>query len=204
MLNAHIIQNASYMLRNEFCLYLRFCRVKELFASDLWATRPPSWTMDEKNLEVVSENLLEEEMQLWSTILTLTLISVSWSCHGMTLLCIMSNRSTKKEALVSPRWNHLFVRVSHSKLLSRWSDLQTRLSSQLIWTRFQSKLLNAEKTTWSINLFRWVGSIPDDVVADMAEIAPMLVHFGYDPEGNPPNYGEGVNACLIKIKSLRL
>ena len=29
----------------------------------------------------------------------------------------------------------------------------------------------------------------------MAEIAPMLAHFGYDPEGNPPNYGEGVIAC---------
>ena len=32
-------------------------------------------------------------------------------------------------------------------------------------------------------------------MADMAEIAPMLAHFGYDPEGNPPNYGEGVIAC---------
>jgi len=39
-------------------------------------------------------------------------------------------------------------------------------------------------------LSKWVGSIPDDVVADMAEIAPMLAHFGYDPEGNPPNYGK--------------
>ena len=23
----------------------------------------------------------------------------------------------------------------------------------------------------------------------MGEIAPMLAHFGYDPHGNPPNYG---------------
>merc|ERR1712126_324420 len=37
-------------------------------------------------------------------------------------------------------------------------------------------------------LSKWVGHIPDDVVAEMAEIAPMLKHFGYDPEGNPPNY----------------
>jgi len=39
-------------------------------------------------------------------------------------------------------------------------------------------------------LSKWVGHIPDDVVEDMAEIAPMLAHFGYDPEGNPPNYGK--------------
>jgi protein-tyrosine sulfotransferase len=39
-------------------------------------------------------------------------------------------------------------------------------------------------------LSKWVGSIPDDVVADMGEIAPMLAHFGYDPHGNPPNYGK--------------
>ena len=24
----------------------------------------------------------------------------------------------------------------------------------------------------------------------MAEIAPMLSYFGYDPEANPPNYGK--------------
>ncbi len=39
-------------------------------------------------------------------------------------------------------------------------------------------------------LSKWVGHIPDDVVADMAEVAPMLSHFGYDPEANPPNYGK--------------
>merc|ERR1712088_39894 len=39
-------------------------------------------------------------------------------------------------------------------------------------------------------LSKWVGNIPEDVVADMAEIAPMLKPMGYDPHGNPPNYGE--------------
>ena len=39
-------------------------------------------------------------------------------------------------------------------------------------------------------LSKWVGHIPDDVVADMAEIAPMLEHFGYDPNANPPKYGD--------------
>ena len=38
-------------------------------------------------------------------------------------------------------------------------------------------------------LSKWVGHIPDDVVQDMANIAPMLKQFGYDPNGNPPKYG---------------
>lgn len=38
-------------------------------------------------------------------------------------------------------------------------------------------------------LSKWVGSIPDDVVEDMANVAPMLEKMGYDPHGNPPNYG---------------
>ncbi|XP_019872900.1 protein-tyrosine sulfotransferase [Aethina tumida] len=39
-------------------------------------------------------------------------------------------------------------------------------------------------------LTKWVGNIPDDVVRDMADIAPMLSVLGYDPYANPPNYGQ--------------
>ncbi|XP_045474470.1 protein-tyrosine sulfotransferase [Harmonia axyridis] len=39
-------------------------------------------------------------------------------------------------------------------------------------------------------LTKWVGNIPDDVVHDMAEIAPMLSVLGYDPYANPPEYGK--------------
>ncbi|VDM67094.1 unnamed protein product, partial [Strongylus vulgaris] len=38
-------------------------------------------------------------------------------------------------------------------------------------------------------LSKWVGYIPEDVVKDMDEIAPMLRQLGYDPNANPPNYG---------------
>ena len=38
-------------------------------------------------------------------------------------------------------------------------------------------------------LSKWVGKMPDDVVENMANIAPMLEKMGYDPNGNPPNYG---------------
>lgn len=39
-------------------------------------------------------------------------------------------------------------------------------------------------------LTKWVGNIPEDVVKDMADIAPMLSVLGYDPYANPPNYGK--------------
>lgn len=39
-------------------------------------------------------------------------------------------------------------------------------------------------------LSSWVGKIPIDVVSQMGKIAPMLSKLGYDPNANPPNYGE--------------
>lgn len=38
-------------------------------------------------------------------------------------------------------------------------------------------------------LNKWVGAFPEDVVRDMADIAPMLSVLGYDPYANPPQYG---------------
>jgi protein-tyrosine sulfotransferase len=37
-------------------------------------------------------------------------------------------------------------------------------------------------------LSTWVGIIPNDVVNDMASVAPMLARLGYDPLANPPKY----------------
>lgn len=39
-------------------------------------------------------------------------------------------------------------------------------------------------------LTKWVGHMPEDVVRDMADIAPMLSVLGYDPYSNPPDYGK--------------
>lgn len=39
-------------------------------------------------------------------------------------------------------------------------------------------------------LSKWVGNIPENVVRDMADIAPMLSVLGYDPYANPPDYGK--------------
>lgn len=35
-----------------------------------------------------------------------------------------------------------------------------------------------------------MGNFPEDVVRDMADIAPMLSVLGYDPYSNPPDYGK--------------
>ncbi|XP_051541112.1 protein-tyrosine sulfotransferase 2-like [Myxocyprinus asiaticus] len=39
-------------------------------------------------------------------------------------------------------------------------------------------------------LTRWVGHIPADVQEDMENIAPMLRRLGYNPNANPPDYGQ--------------
>ncbi|CAL1573163.1 unnamed protein product [Knipowitschia caucasica] len=39
-------------------------------------------------------------------------------------------------------------------------------------------------------LSKWVGNIPEDVLGDMAEIAPMLSRLGYNPHANPPDYSQ--------------
>ena len=46
-----------------------------------------------------------------------------------------------------------------------------------------------EKPINTAALTQWVGAIPEDVKAEMDQIAPMLRPLGYDPFGNPPNYG---------------
>lgn len=53
---------------------------------------------------------------------------------------------------------------------------------------------------------KWVGQIPEDVVHDMADIAPMLSVLGYDPYSNPPDYGKPdawVQDNTFKLKANR-
>lgn len=51
-------------------------------------------------------------------------------------------------------------------------------------------------------LSKWVGKMPDDVVREMDEIAPMLRVLGYDPNGNPPNYGKPDSFVLEKMNEI--
>lgn len=51
-------------------------------------------------------------------------------------------------------------------------------------------------------LTKWVGQIPEDVVRDMAEIAPMLSVLGYDPYANPPAYGSADS--FVKDNTLKV
>ena len=58
-------------------------------------------------------------------------------------------------------------------------------------------LSNLEPSTNQVNrpinlesLSKWVAHIPEDVLEEMDQIAPMLRTLGYDPEENPPNYDQ--------------
>ncbi|KAI1721295.1 sulfotransferase family domain-containing protein [Ditylenchus destructor] len=51
-------------------------------------------------------------------------------------------------------------------------------------------------------LTKWVGKIPEDVVKDMASIAPMLQVLGYNPNDNPPNYGKPDDIVLKQTNDL--
>ncbi|KAF7283594.1 hypothetical protein GWI33_023351 [Rhynchophorus ferrugineus] len=52
-------------------------------------------------------------------------------------------------------------------------------------------------------LTKWVGNIPEDVVRDMADIAPMLSVLGYDPYANPPNYGKPDEQVARQTKDIQ-
>ena len=54
------------------------------------------------------------------------------------------------------------------------------------------------------SLSNWVGHLPVDVVQDMSSIAPMLSVLGYDPKGNPPNYGKPDDFVINKMKDINL
>ncbi|CAH1973196.1 unnamed protein product [Acanthoscelides obtectus] len=52
-------------------------------------------------------------------------------------------------------------------------------------------------------LDKWVGHIPEDVVRDMADLAPMLSVLGYDPYANPPKYGNADDVVLHNTHEIK-
>lgn len=69
-------------------------------------------------------------------------------------------------------------------------QLNTPSSSRLNTLRVERSSDQVIKPVNLEALSKWVGNIPDDVVRDMADIAPMLSVLGYDPYANPPDYGK--------------
>ncbi|CAG2101129.1 unnamed protein product [Medioppia subpectinata] len=71
--------------------------------------------------------------------------------------------------------------------------------------RYKQFGLSTDQVIKPINieaLSQWVGRIPDDVVRDMATIAPMLSILGYDPLANPPNYGSADTSVELNMKRM--
>ena len=49
-------------------------------------------------------------------------------------------------------------------------------------------------------MYSWLGKIPEDVLRDLPEIAPMLSYFGYDPRNHKPTYGNPDQLVLNKVR----
>uniref|UniRef100_F6TW46 Protein-tyrosine sulfotransferase n=1 Tax=Ciona intestinalis TaxID=7719 RepID=F6TW46_CIOIN len=71
-------------------------------------------------------------------------------------------------------------------------------------------LSNVEKSTDQVQrplyldaLTSWFGKLPDDVMRDMATIAPMLRRLGYDPNDPTPEYGIPDPFVLNKSRTAR-
>ncbi|XP_023328323.1 protein-tyrosine sulfotransferase [Eurytemora carolleeae] len=74
--------------------------------------------------------------------------------------------------------------LHHQDFINKKGDSGIRVSMKERSSDQIVKPINIEALT------QWVGFYSQDVLNDMAEIAPMLSTFGYDPELNPPNYGQ--------------
>jgi len=85
--------------------------------------------------------------------------------------------------------------LHHEKLINQPDGIELskleRSTDQVV------KPVNTETLT------KWVGNIPPDVVRDMADIAPMLSVLGYDPQANPPNYGDPDPFVMAKMKLIQ-
>lgn len=69
----------------------------------------------------------------------------------------------------------------------QWDDEVLR-HEQLIGNEIS--ISNSEKSSDQLinSLSSWVNYLPNDVLANMSYIAPMLTLLGYDPKANPPDY----------------
>lgn len=54
------------------------------------------------------------------------------------------------------------------------------------------------------SLLKWVGLIPEDVIEDIDEIAPMLSELGYDTTSDVPNYGTPDKEVQEQSEALKL
>ena len=95
--------------------------------------------------------------------------------------CCLASRTTHQST-----WWHLTLQVILNNSL-----IHSNVLLNLILCRRVER--SSDQVVKPINLealSKWVGQIPEDVIRDMSNIAPMLSTFGYDPRANPPNYGD--------------
>ncbi|KAG9353550.1 hypothetical protein JZ751_011668 [Albula glossodonta] len=87
---------------------------------------------------------------------------------------------------------------SYRDCLSKWSRAVESMLAQCqqvgpercLTVRYESLVLQPRATLEGVLRFLEVPWHEADVLADMAEIAPMLSRLGYNPNANPPQYGQ--------------
>ncbi|XP_033754438.1 protein-tyrosine sulfotransferase 1-like [Pecten maximus] len=61
-------------------------------------------------------------------------------------------------------------------------------NNKVYFASIEKKTAQLQKPVNTAALAKWVDHLPEDVRRDMANIAPSLNKFGYDPRANPPTY----------------
>jgi hypothetical protein len=87
-----------------------------------------------------------------------------------------------QEQVLHTTLHHTALQVLHHETMINQPggvrvSIRERSSDQII------KPINLDALT------QWVGTFPEEVLEEMAEVAPMLARLGYDPAANPPHYG---------------
>lgn len=100
-------------------------------------------------------------------------------CRGIAASCTMRSLSTNRMACHCP-----------SESEWEWGGEMEEGFNKFIHCRVERSSDQVIKPVNLEALSKWVGHIPEDVVRDMAEIAPMLSILNYDPYSNPPDYGK--------------
>ncbi|KAF0765146.1 protein-tyrosine sulfotransferase isoform X2 [Aphis craccivora] len=100
---------------------------------------------------------------------------------------VLRPRATLTEILnfLDIPWNETVLH--HNEMINKPGGIALSISVSPV--RVERSSDQVVRPLYQEALTKWVGQIPDDVVNDMANIAPMLSMLGYDPAANPPTYG---------------
>lgn len=128
--------------------------------------------------------------------------SASWRMDAKNIeipRCAMERFSTSPWRIHKQAERRVTIKVSY---FAAWLVWQVNCIDFVLFGRVERSSDQVIKPVNLEALTKWVGQIPEDVVRDMAEIAPMLSVLGYDPYANPPAYGSADS--FVKDNTLKV